>query len=58
MNLGVADDLLVYSQFGFQKLLCVTNVLNQVSELVSTKYSADKRSIPKPLLEIVYIETD
>ena len=55
INLGAADDLLLYSQFGFQKLLCVTGVLNQVSELITTKYQADKRNTPKPLLEIVFI---
>ena len=58
INLGVADDMLLYSQFGFQKLICVTKVLNQVSELISTKYKAERKNVPKPLLEIQFIEKE
>ena len=58
INLGIADDMLIYSQFGFQKIICITKLLNQVSELISSKFRAERKKVPKPLLEIQFIEKD
>lgn len=57
INLGVSDDLLIYSQFGFKKLICVTDTISQVSELINTKYKSTNKNVPKPLLEIIYTES-